>query len=113
MLKLNVPSFILAVAAPKRLSKKGGVNPSTVAYLFRFLLGIVAASTCFVLRLKGVEGGVAAAVIYAVSCLIVKFVFRYGETELKGKYKYVTVGVGTYIFGWVFIWILLYTVFPY
>jgi len=51
--------------------------------------------------------------IYILSYLFVRYVLHYGEGELKGKYKSVMLGLGTYVFVWAASWVLLYTLFPY
>jgi len=51
--------------------------------------------------------------IYVLSYLFVRYVLRYGEVELKGKYKSVMLGLGTYVFVWASSWVLLYTLFSY
>lgn len=48
-------------------------------------------------------------VFYLFSVLIVKNVFHYGETELKGKNRYITLGGGTYIVLWIMVAVLLNT----
>lgn len=54
-----------------------------------------------------------AATIYIYSALFFRYVAHYGERELKGKAKYITLASGTYIFVWAMMWILLYTLIPY
>jgi hypothetical protein len=51
-----------------------------------------------------------AVVFYIMSVLVVRYVLRYGETELKGKNKDITLGGGTFIVLWVMVAVLLYTV---
>ncbi|MEM2901722.1 MAG: hypothetical protein QXO32_03195 [Candidatus Bathyarchaeia archaeon] len=89
------------------------VKPSSVVYWFRFILGILAGVVCFTLKMKGVQGFSTMVLVYVISYLIVKHGFRYGEKELKGKYKTVMIGIGTYIFTWAATWILLYSLSPY
>ena len=48
--------------------------------------------------------------IYAISVLLVKYVFRYGPTELKGPNKHITLGIGSYIIWFLFTTILLNTI---
>jgi hypothetical protein len=76
-------------------------------------LAIFAALICFVLRLKGEIGILVALLIYALSCFLFQYGFKYGEAALKGKQRVVTLGSGTFIFVWAAIWILLYTLSPY
>jgi hypothetical protein len=47
---------------------------------------------------------------YLLSILIVRHVFGFGETELKGKHRDVTLGGGTFIVIWVMVSVLLNTV---
>jgi hypothetical protein len=58
-------------------------------------------------------GIIAALLIYVVSCFLFKYGFNYGEAELKGKQRVVSLGSGTYVFVWAAVWILLYTLSPY
>jgi hypothetical protein len=48
-------------------------------------------------------------VFYLLSILIVRNVLHYGESELKGKNKYITLGGGTFIVLWVMVSVLLNT----
>jgi len=48
--------------------------------------------------------------IYAISVFLVKYVFRYGPTELKGPNKHITLGIGSYIIWFLFTTILLNTI---
>ncbi len=48
-------------------------------------------------------------VFYLLSIAIVRYVLHYGEVELKGKNRYITVGGGTYIVLWIMVSVLLYT----
>jgi hypothetical protein len=89
------------------------VKPSSVVYWFRFMLGIIVGVVCFMFRMQGMEGVSTMVLVYILSYLVVKHGFRYGEKELKGKYKTVMVGIGTYIFTWAATWILLYSLNPY
>ena len=99
-------------AASVAVQKRKG-SPSAVVYWFRFGLGIGAALLCYGLQLKGPFSPGVAALLFAVSCIVVKHVFRYGAQELKGPHKYITLGAGTYIFEWAAFFILLYTLRPY
>jgi len=47
--------------------------------------------------------------VYLLSIFIVRNLLRFGEVELKGKNKYVTLGGGTFIVLWVMISVLLNT----
>ncbi len=48
-------------------------------------------------------------VFYLASILVVRRVLHYGEVELKGKNRYITLGGGTFIMIWVMISVLLNT----
>lgn len=48
-------------------------------------------------------------VFYLFSVLIVKNVLHYGEPELKGKNRYITLGGGTFIVVWIMVVVLLNT----
>ena len=48
---------------------------------------------------------------YLISILIVRYWLRYGEAELKGKNRYITLGGGSFIVLWITVSVLLYTVF--
>lgn len=76
-------------------------------------MAIFTALICFVLRLKGEIGIIVALLIYILSCLLFQYGFNYGEAELKGKQRVVTLGSGTFVFIWAAVWILLYTLSPY
>ena len=103
----------------KRNEVKGAVDfsrlikPTTVVYWFRFALGIFAGVLCYILRVKGLNGIFLMAMIYIISYGVVRGGFRYGDKELKGRRRRVILGLGTYIFLWALIWILLYTLKPY
>ncbi len=47
--------------------------------------------------------------VYLLSIFIVRNLLRFGELELKGKNKYITLGGGTFIVLWVMISVLLNT----
>lgn len=51
-------------------------------------------------------------VLYLLSIVIVRNLLHYGEAELKGKNKYVTLGGGTFIVIWVMVAVLLNTLLP-
>ncbi len=48
--------------------------------------------------------------IYAISVFLVKYVLRYGPSELKGPNKHITLGIGSYIIWFLFTTILLNTI---
>jgi hypothetical protein len=83
----------------------------------RFLLAIVAGFANDFLRINSTQptwgnlaqfAGIGLGVcFYVLSILIVRFVFRYGEAELKGKHKDITIGGGTFIVVWIMILVLV------
>ena len=94
------------------------IKPSSVVYWSRFLLAICAA---FAIRFLGINEttlgdlamvfGIGIGILfYILSVLLVRHVFRYGEADLKGKNKDVTLGGGTYVMVWIMITVLLNTV---
>ena len=95
------------------VAKVKHLKPTTIVYWFRFSLAILAGVLCYFLQIKGSMGLVLMATIYAISYGVVKGVFHFSEEELKGKYRRVILGLGTYIFIWALTWILLYTLKPY
>ncbi len=47
--------------------------------------------------------------VYLLSIIIVDRVLHYGEAELKGKNRHITLGGGTYIVLWIMVSVLLNT----
>jgi len=103
----------LKVATEQKPKLQRGIRPSTIVYWFRLALGAMIAVVLMMLEIKGTMGIVLMVVVYIISYLTVRNGLKYGETELKGKHKAATLGVGTYIFTWAIVWILLYTLYPY
>jgi hypothetical protein len=89
------------------------VKPSGIVYWFRFFLAILVGALSYIFHLRGLQGLSTMMLFYIISYYIVRYGFRYGEAELKGKNKAVMIGIGTYIFVWAATWILLYTLNPY
>jgi len=50
-----------------------------------------------------------AILVYAVTAMVYRYVLHYGEAVLKGKNRYVTLGIGTFIFTWLAALVLTYT----
>jgi hypothetical protein len=48
--------------------------------------------------------------VYAVTAVIFRYQFGYGEAQLKGKNRYITLGIGTFIITWLMALVLTYTV---
>jgi hypothetical protein len=46
---------------------------------------------------------------YLFSIFFVRRMLHYGESELKGKNRYITLGGGTFIVVWIMVSVLLYT----
>lgn len=102
---------------PQATAKLSSVKPANVVYWMRCLLGIVAGCANDYLHISSTQpmwGNLAQFVgiglgvcFYAFSILIVRFVFRYGEAELKGKHKYITLGGGTFIVLWIMMLVLV------
>jgi hypothetical protein len=80
-------------------------------------LGLVAGFANHLLRIDWANWGELAfymgigvgVVFYLASILIVRNVLNYGEVELKGKNRYITLGGGTFIVLWIMVSVLLNT----
>ncbi len=48
-------------------------------------------------------------VFYVLSVVIVRHLLHYGENELKGKHRYITLGGGTFIVVWIMVAVLANT----
>ncbi len=107
MSKLKDASDQHKVKTPRR------IRPSTIVYWFRFALGGIAAILLITIQAKGEIGIAVMIAVYVFSYLVVRYGLRYSQADLKGKNKAVTLGVGTYIFTWAALWVLLYTLYPY
>jgi hypothetical protein len=83
------------------------VGLAIVAGLTVALLHIDAAT--FGPDLAGVLGIGVGVVFYAFSVVLVRYVFHYGEAELRGKSRDITLGGGTFIFLWIMVSVLCYT----
>jgi hypothetical protein len=93
------------------------VAPTTLVYWTRLGFAVVAGVLYNILGLHGTDVvfGTSSAIsmaigIYAVSVFVVKYILRYGPTELKGPNKHITLGIGSYIIWFLFTTILLNTV---
>ncbi len=92
------------------------LSPPSIVYWLRLGFGVLAGVIYNVLGLglQGVAVGTLAIVsvgigVYAVSVFIVKYVLGYGQNELKGPNKHVSLGFGSFIIWMVFTTILLNT----
>ena len=94
-------------------------KPSTIVYWLRVVFGIVAGVTENLLHISqqtlgefaifvGIGLGI---IIYLISALIVRNGLHFGEAELKGKNRYITLGGGSFIVLWIMVTVLLYTLF--
>jgi len=94
------------------------LKPSSTVYWLRVGLAIAAGVANDLLGISEATLGpfaFSAAVglallFYLFSVLVVKNLLHYGEAELKGKNRYITLGGGTFIMVWVMVAVLLYTV---
>jgi len=91
------------------------IKPGSVVYWMRFAMALAAGFATHFLRINylswgdlafymGIGVGVA---FYLLSILIVRDVLKYGEVELKGKNRYITLGGGTFIVLWIMLSVLL------
>lgn len=98
---------------------QGRVKPTSMVYWLRFALAVVAGVANQLLHIDQASFGDVAVFVaiilgvffYLLSVLIVRHVFRFGDVQLKGKNKYITLGGGTFIVVWVLVSVLLYTVY--
>lgn len=96
----------------------GRFKATSAVYWLRFFLAVGAGFTNYLLRINGeslgdlaLYAGIGLGIaFYILSIAIVRYVLRYGEVELKGKNRYITVGGGTFIVVWVMVAVLLNTV---
>lgn len=94
-----------------------GLPPASIVYWARLGFAVLAGVFYNVLGLglQGVLLGTLAAIgvgvlFYAISVFTVKNVLRYGEVELKGPRKHVSLGWGTYLIWLIFTIVLLNTI---
>ena len=109
----------MSTAAPQTQHQPTpSVKPSSVVYWMRFALAIVAGAVSQLLHIDAANFGDLASVIgialgaafYLLSIVVVRYVFRYGEAELRGKNRYLTLGGGTFIVVWIMVTVLFYTI---
>jgi hypothetical protein len=92
------------------------LKPSSVIYWSRFLIA-VATGVGSILALRGIVSGdiatvvyvAIAALVYALTAVFYRNMLHYGEAQLKGKNRYITLGIGTYIFAWLAALTITYT----
>lgn len=93
------------------------MKPSSVVYWSRFFIAI-ATGIGSVAALRPVVGEELATlvyvtigvVVYGLTATVYRNLLGYGEAQLKGKNRYITLGIGTFIFAWLAALILTYTV---
>jgi len=84
----------------------------------RFVLAILAGLSNQVLHIDVASFGDAATffgiglgvAFYLLSVIIVRHMLHYGEAELRGKNRDITLGGGTFIFVWIMVTVLFYTI---
>ena len=59
--------------------------------------------------LASVMGIALGVLFYLFSIVLVRYVFHYGEAELRGKNRYITLGGGTFIVVWIMVTVLFHT----
>ena len=92
------------------------MKPSSVVYWSRLFIalatgvGSVFALTGTVSEDLATTAYTAIAVmVYALTAAVYRYVLHYGQAELKGKNRYITLGIGTFIFAWLAALTLTYT----
>lgn len=93
------------------------MKASSVVYWSRFFIAI-ATGIGSVIALKGVVSedlataayATLAVLVYALTAVTYRFLLGYGEAELKGKNRYITLGIGSFIFAWMAAVVLTYTI---
>jgi hypothetical protein len=108
-----------AGANPQGQTRPAGssIKPTTKVYWLRFLMAVIAGIANGYLHISSTQplwGDLAqyvgigvGACFYALSVLIVRYLFKYGEVELKGKHRDITLGGGTFIVVWVMVLVLV------
>lgn len=93
------------------------MKPSSVVYWSRLLIAIATGvGSVFTLRdvvsgeMAGFVYPAVAFLVYAVTVVVFRYQLGYGEAQLKGKNRYITLGIGTFIIAWMAALVLAYTV---
>ncbi len=84
----------------------------------RFVLAILAGLSNQILHINSTNFGDAATYVgiglgvafYLLSVLIIRHMLHYGAAELRGKNRDITLGGGTFIFVWIMVTVLFYTI---
>jgi hypothetical protein len=93
------------------------LKPGSIVYWMRVVLALGAGFSVHLLQINyanwgelafymGIGVGVA---FYLLSVFIVRNILHFGELELKGKNRYITLGGGTFIVLWIMLTVLLNT----
>jgi hypothetical protein len=97
--------------------QRSRLTPPSIVYWSRLGFAVLAGATYNLLGLGlmgvtvGTLSGIGLGVLfYVVSVYVVKYVFGFGEADLKGPRKVLTTGMGTYIIWLVFTIILFNTI---
>ena len=106
-----------ASPAVKQSQPTPSVKPSSVVYWLRVVLAILAGAVTELLHvnvsnfgdLASIVGIAVGVLFYMASVCLVRYVFRYGEAELRGKNRYITLGGGTFVVVWIMVTVLFYT----
>ena len=93
------------------------LSPTSLVYWSRLVFAVIAGVLYNILGLNahdvliGTSSAISMAIgIYAISVFVVKYILRFGPTELKGPNKHITLGIGSYIIWFLFTTILLNTI---
>ncbi len=105
-------------ATTTQVQPKPFLKPSSVVYWLRFVLAILAGLSNQLLHINYASFGDASTYVgiglgvafYLLSVLIVRHVLHYGVAELRGKNRDITLGGGTFIFIWIMVTVLFYTI---
>jgi len=92
-------------------------KPTSIVYWMRVLLAVVAGFANQLLHINQASFGDFALfvgiglgiLVYAFSILIIRRVLHFGEVELKGKNRHITLGGGSFIILWIVVSVFLYT----
>lgn len=98
---------------------QGRFKPTSVVYWLRVFLAFVAGFANQFLHIDIASFGDfatfvgigLAVVFYLISIAIIRYGFHYGEAQLKGKNKHITLGGGSFIVLWILVAVLLHTVY--
>ncbi len=106
-----------SVSASSSKEDSSRLPPSSIVYWSRLGFAVIAGTVYNLLHLGnqailiGTIGALGLGVLfYALSVVVVKYLLGYGEAELKGPRKHVSLGMGSYIIWLLFTIILLNTI---